>query len=178
MYKLLIIIALIVVGRLFSEVARLLSSPKRNRTRTGKSAQCKVRGKVKVGEVEPGDLWQTLGELLKPAAEPAKPQRRKQTKRTKRTKQMPPTPPVVDEGETAMTPVSTDTTLRMSDYHSTLKPSEYILRRRQDEMEHLSHSAANAPEGCLGSKLFDTEDRSRTLRDAILRAEILRRRRV
>ena len=179
MHKLLIIIALIVVGRLFSEVARLLSSPKRNRTRTGKSAQSKVRGKVKVGEAEPGDLWQTLSELLEPAAEPAKPQRRKQAKRTKQTKQTPPTPPVVDEMRgPVMTPASSDTTMRMREYHSTLKPSEYILRRRQDEMEHLSRSAANALEGCLGSKLFDTDDRSRTLRDAILRAEILRRRRV
>ncbi len=171
MHKLLIIIALIVVGRLFS-------SPKRDRTRTGKPTRGKIRGeaeKVKEGEEEPGDLWQTLSELLNPAAEPAKPQRRK---RTKKARQMPPAPPVVEEGEAAMTPASTDTTLRMKDYHSTLKPSEYILRRRQDEMEHLSHSAANAPEGCLGSKLFDTDDRSRTLRDAILRAEILRRRKV
>ena len=174
MHKLLIIIALIVVGRLFSEVARLLSSPKRNRTRTGKSAQSKVRGKVKVGEAEPGDLWQTLSELLEPAVEPAKPQRRKQAKRIK---QMPPTSPVVDEMRgPVMTPASSDTTIRMRDYHSTLRPSEYILRRRQDEMGHLSPSAANEPEGCLGSELFDTEDRSRTLRDAILRAEILRRR--
>lgn len=75
-----------------------------------------------------------------------------------------------------MTPASTDTTMRMRDYHCTLRPSEYILRRRQDEMEHLSHSVANEPEECLGSELFDTEDRSQTLRDAILRAEILRRR--
>jgi len=167
MYKLLIIIALIVVSRLFS-------SPKRNRTGTGMPAQSKVRGKVRGGKgVEPGDLRQMLSELLKPAATPAKPQRRK------RTKQMHPAPPVVDEmSGPAMTPTSTDTTMRMRDYHSTLKPSEYILRRRLDEMEQLSHSAANAPEGCLGSELFDTEDRSRTLRDAILRAEILRRRRV
>ena len=167
MYKLLIIIALIVVGRLFS-------SPKRNRTGTGMPAQSKVRGKVRGGKgVEPGDLRQTLSELLKPAAAPEKPRRKKRIKR------MPPVPPVVDEmSGPAMTPTSTDTTMRMRDYHSTLKPSEYILRRRLDEMEQLSRSAANAPEGCLGSELFDTEDRSRTLRDAILRAEILRRRRV
>ncbi len=176
MHKLLIIIALIVVGRLFSEAGRLLSSPKRDRTRTGKPTRGKIRGEAEKGkDVEPGDLWQTLSELLNPAAEPAKPQRRK---RTKKARQMPPAPPVVEEGEAAMTPASTDTTLRMKDYHSTLKPSEYILRRRQDEMEHLSQSAANAPEGCLGSELFDTEDRNRTLRNAILRAEILRRRRV
>ena len=166
MYKLLIIIAFIVVSK-------LLSSPTRHQRG---SAQVKVKEKAKEGKaVEPGDLWQTLSELLNPAAEPAKPQRRK---RTKKARQMPPAPPVVEEGEAAMTPASTDTTLRMKDYHSTLKPSEYILRRRQDEMEHLSHAAANAPEGCLGSKLFDTDDRSRTLRDAILRAEILRRCRV
>lgn len=170
MYKLLIIIALIVVSKLFS-------SPKHNRTGTGMPAQSKVRGKVRGGKgVEPGGLWQTLSELLKPAAAPEKPRRKK---RIKRIKQMPPVPPVVDEmSGPAMTPTSTDTTMRMRDYHSTLKPSEYILRRRLDEMEQLSHSAANAPEGCLGSELFDTEDRSRTLRDAILRAEILRRRRV
>ena len=75
-----------------------------------------------------------------------------------------------------MTPRSTDTTMRMRDYHSTLRPSDYILRRRQDEMEHLSHSAVSESEESLGSSLFDTEDRSRTLREAILRAEILRRR--
>ena len=174
MHKLLIIIALIVVGRLFSEAGRLLSSPKRDRTRTGKPTRGKIRGEAEKGkEVEPGDLRQMLSELLKPVATPAKPQRRK------RTKQRHPAPPVVDEmSGPAMTPTSTDTTMRMRDYHSTLKPSEYILRRRLDEMEQLSHSAANAPEGCLGSELFDTEDRSRTLRDAILRAEILRRRRV
>lgn len=175
MYKLLIIIALIVVGRLFSEAGRLLSSPKHDRTRTGKPTRGKIRCEAEKGkEVEPGDLRRALSELLKPAAEPEKPQRRK---RTKRTKQMPPVPTVVDEMRgPAMTPASTDTTMRMRDYHSTLRPSEYILRRRQDEMVHLSHSAANEPEGCLGSELFDTEDRSRTLRDAILRAEILRRR--
>ena len=174
MHKLLIIIALIVVGRLFSEAGRLLSSPKRDRTRTGKPTRGKIRGEAEKGkEVEPGDLRRALSELLKPAAEPGKPQRRK------RTKQMPPVPTVVDEMRgPAMTPASTDTTMRMRDYHSTLRPSEYILRRRQDEMVHLSHSAANEPVGCLGSKLFDTEDRSRTLRDAILRAEILRRRKV
>ena len=167
MYKLLIIIAFIVVSK-------LLTSLSHDRTKTGKPTHGKVRGEVKEGkEVEPGDLRQALSELLKPAAAPAKPQRRK------RTKQRPPAPPVVDEVRgPAMTPVSTDTTIRMRDYHSTLKPSEYILRRHQDEVEHLSHSATNAPEGCLGSELFDTEDRSRTLRDAILRAEILRRRRV
>ena len=175
MYKLLIIIALIVVGRLFSSVSRLLSSPKRNRTGTGMPAQSKVRGKVRGGKgVEPGDLRQMLSELLKPAVAPEKPRRKK---RIKRIKQMPPVPPVVDEmSGPAMTPASTDTTMRMRDYHSTLRPSEYILRRRQDEMEHLSHSVANEPEECLGSELFDTEDRSQTLRDAILRAEILRRR--
>lgn len=173
MYKLLIIVALLVVGRLFSEAGKLLSSPKRDRARTGKPTRGKMRGEDKGGEEEPGDLRQVLSELLKPAAEPEKPQRRK------RAKQMPPVPQVVDEmREPAMTPASTDTTMRMRDYHSTLKPSEYILRRRQDEMKHLSHSAANEPEGCLGSELFDTEDRSRTLRDAILRAEILRRREV
>lgn len=172
MHNLLIIIALIVVGRLFSEAGRLLSSPKRDRTRTGKPTRGKIRCEAEKGkEVEPGDLRRALSELLKPAAEPEKPQRRK------RTKQMPPVPTVVDEMRgPAMTPASTDTTMRMRDYHSTLRPSEYILRRRQDEMVHLSHSAANEPEGCLGSELFDTEDRSRTLRDAILRAEILRRR--
>lgn len=177
MHKLLIIIALIVVGRLFSEAGRLLSSPKRDRTRTGKPTRGKIRGEAEKGkEVEPGDLRRALSELLMPAAEPAKPQRRKRTKQTKQTPQV---PPVVDEMRgPAMTPASTDTTMRMRDYHSTLRPSEYILRRRQDEMVHLSHSVANEPEGCLGSKLFDTEDRSRTLRDAILRAEILRRRKV
>lgn len=172
MHKLLIIIALIVVGRLFSEAGRLLSSPKRDRTRTGKPTRGKIRGEAEKGkEVEPGDLRRALSELLKPAVEPEKPHRRK------RTKQMPPVPQVVDEMRgPAMTPASTDTTMRMRDYHSTLRPSEYILQRRQDEMEHLSHSVANEPEECLGSKLFDTEDRSQTLRDAILRAEILRRR--
>ena len=165
MYKLLIIIAFIVVSK-------LLSSPKRDRTRMVKPTQEKLRGKAGEGKkVESGGLWQTLSELLKPAAAPAKPHRRKGTK------QMPPVPTVVDEMRgPAMTPASTDTTMRMRDYHSTLRPSEYILRRRQDEMEHLSHSVANEPEECLGSELFDTEDRSRTLRDAILRAEILRRR--
>ena len=165
MYKLLIIIAFIVVSK-------LLSSPKRDRTRMVKPTQEKLRGKAGEGKkVESGGLWQTLSELLKPAAAPAKPHRRKGTK------QMPPVPTVVDEMRgPAMTPASTDTTMRMRDYHSTLRPSEYILQRRQDEMEHLSHSAANEPEGCLGSELFDTEDRSLTLRDAILRAEILRRR--
>lgn len=174
MHKLLIIIALIVVGRLFSEAGRLLSSPKRDRTRTGKPTRGKIRGEAEKGkEVEPGDLRRALSELLKPAAAPAKPHRRK------RTKQMPPVPTVVDEMRgPAMTPASTDTTMRMRDYHSTLRPSEYILQRRQDEMEHLSRSVANEPEGCLGSELFNTEDRSRTLRDAILRAEILRRREV
>ena len=165
MYKLLIIIAFIVVSK-------LLSSPKRDRTRTGKPTQEKLRGEAEKGkEVESGGLWQTLSELLKPAAAPAKPHRRKGTKK------MPPVPTVVDEMRgPAMTPASTDTTMRMRDYHSTLRPSEYILQRRQDEMEHLSHSVANEPEECLGSKLFDTEDRSQTLRDAILRAEILGRR--
>lgn len=165
MYKLLIIIAFIVVSK-------LLSSPKRDRTRMVKPTQEKLRGKAGEGKkVESGGLWQTLSELLKPAAAPAKPHRRKGTK------QMPPVPTVVDEMRgPAMTPASTDTTMRMRDYHSTLRPSEYILQRRQDEMEHLSHSAANEPEECLGSELFDTEDRSLTLRDAILRAEILRRR--
>lgn len=165
MYKLLIIIAFIVVSK-------LLSSPKRDRTRMVKPTQEKLRGKAGEGKkVESGGLWQTLSELLKPAAAPAKPHRRKGTK------QMPPVPTVVDEMRgPAMTPASTDTTMRMRDYHSALRPSEYILQRRQDEMEHLSHSAANEPEGCLGSELFDTEDRSLTLRDAILRAEILRRR--
>lgn len=172
MHKLLIIIALIVVGRLFSEAGRLLSSPKHDRTRTGKPTRGKIRGEAEKGkEVEPGDLRRALSELLKPAVEPEKPQRRK------RTKQMPPVPTVVDEmRRPAMTPASTDTTMRMRDYHSTLRPSDYILRRRQDEMEHLSHSAVSESEESLGSSLFDTEDRSRTLREAILRAEILRRR--
>ena len=164
MYKLLIIIALVVV-------TKRLSSPTRKRKKPRKSARAKVReGK----EVEPGDLLQTLSALLKSVATPetpAKPQGRK------RAKQMPPVPPVVDEGRKAsMTPVSTDTTMRMRDYHSTLRPSDYILRRGQDEMEHLSRSVVSEPEESLGSRLFDTEDRSRTLREAILRAEILRRR--
>ena len=167
MYKLLIIIAFIVVGK-------LLFSPTHDRTKSSKLSRAKVKRKAKEGkELEPGDLRQMLSELLEPAATPAKPQRRK------RTKQMPPAPPVVDEMRgPAMTPASSDTTMRMRDYHSTLRPSEYILRRRQDEMEHLSHPAANESVGCLGSELFDTEDRSGTLRDAILRAEILRRRSV
>lgn len=162
MYKLLIIIALVVV-------TKRLSSPTRKRKKPRKSAWVR-EGK----EVEPGDLLQTLSALLKSVATPetpAKPQRRK------RAKQMPPVPPVMDEGRKAsMTPVSTDTTMRMRDYHSTLRPSDYILRRGQDEMVPLSRSVVSEPEESLGSRLFDTEDRSRTLRAAILRAEILRRR--
>ena len=119
-----------------------------------------------------GEIKQELRELLWSSSKRAMARGRLQRER-------PPRPKSVSSVQSVeMTPTSTDTTLRMREYHSTLKPSEYILRRRQDEMEHLSHSVANAPEGCLGSKLFDTEDRSRTLRDAILRAEILRRRRV
>ena len=122
-------------------------------------------------EVTWGEIKQELRELLGSSSKRAKARGRLQRERKRRPR---PVPSVRSVEE--MTPRSTDTTMRMRDYHSKLKPSEYILRRSQDEMKHLSQQASNAPEGCLGSELFDTEDRSRTLRDAILRAEILRRR--
>lgn len=118
-----------------------------------------------------GEIKQELRGLLGSSSKRAKARGRLQRERKRRPK---PVPSVRSVEE--MTPRSTDTTMRMRDYHSTLRPSDYILRRRQDEMEHLSHSAVSESEESLGSSLFDTEDRSRTLREAILRAEILRRR--
>ena len=117
-----------------------------------------------------GEIKQELRELLGSSSKRAKARGRLQRERKRRPRPV----PAVQSAE--MTPRSTDTTMRMRDYHSTLRPSDYILRRRQDEMEHLSHSAVSESEESLGSSLFDTEDRSRTLREAILRAEILRRR--
>lgn len=117
-----------------------------------------------------GEIKQELRELLGSSPERAKARGRLHRESKRRPK------PVPSAHSVEMTPPSTDTTMRMRDYHSTLRPSDYILRRRQDEMEHLSHSAVSESEESLGSNLFDTEDRSRTLREAILRAEILRRR--
>ena len=118
-----------------------------------------------------GEIKQELRGLLGSSSKRARARGRLQRERKRRPR---PVPSVRSVEE--MTPPSTDTTMRMRDYHSTLRPSDYILRRRQDEMEHLSHSAVSESEESLGSSLFDTEDRSRTLREAILRAEILRRR--
>lgn len=117
-----------------------------------------------------GEIKQELRELLGSSSKRAKARGRLQRERKPRPKPV----PAVQSAE--MIPRSTDTTMRMRDYHSTLRPSDYILRRRQDEMEHLSHSVVSESEESLGSNLFDTEDRSRTLCEAILRAEILRRR--
>ena len=117
-----------------------------------------------------GEIKQELKELLGSSSKRAKARGRLHRESKRRPK------PVPSAHSVEMTPPSTDTTMRMRDYHSTLRPSDYILRRRQDEMEHLSHSAVSESEESLGSNLFDTEDRSRTLREAILRAEILRRR--
>lgn len=117
-----------------------------------------------------GEIKQELRELLGSSPERAKARGRLHRESKRRPK------PVPSAHSVEMTPPSTDTTMRMRDYHSTLRPSDYILRRRQDEMGHLSHSAVSESEESLGSNLFDTEDRSRTLREAILRAEILRRR--
>lgn len=122
------------------------------------------------GGVTWGEIKQELRELLGSSPERAKARGRLHRESKRRPK------PVPSAHSVEMTPPSTDTTMRMRDYHSTLRPSDYILRRRQDEMEHLSHSAVSESEESLGSNLFDTEDRSRTLREAILRAEILRRR--
>ena len=122
------------------------------------------------GGVTWGEIKQELRELLGSSPERAKARGRLHRESKRRPK------PVPSAHSVEMTPPSTDTTMRMRDYHSTLRPSDYILRRRQDEMEHLSHSAVSESEESLGSSLFDTEDRSRTLREAILRAEILRRR--
>lgn len=117
-----------------------------------------------------GEIKQELKELLGSSSKRAKARGRLHRESKRRPKLVP------SAHSVEMTPPSTDTTMRMRDYHSTLRPSDYILRRRQDEMEHLSHSAVSESEESLGSNLFDTEDRSRTLREAILRAEILRRR--
>ena len=117
-----------------------------------------------------GEMKQGLKELLGSSSKRAKARGRLQRERKPRPKPM----PAVQSVE--MTPRSTDTTMRMRDYHSTLRPSDYILRRQQDETERLTRSVVSEPEESLGSSLFDTEDRSRTLREAILRAEILRRR--
>lgn len=118
-----------------------------------------------------GEIKQELRELLGSSSKRAKARGRLQRERKHRPKPV----PLVRSVE-EMTPPSTDTTMRMRDYHSTLRPSDYILRRHENEMEHLSHATLGKSEESLGSSLFDTEDRSRTLREAILRAEILRRR--
>ena len=117
-----------------------------------------------------GEIKQELKELLGSSSKRAKARGRLQRERKPRPK------PVPAVQSVDMTPRSTDTTMRMRDYHSTLRPSDYILRRRQDETERLTRSAVSETEESLGSSLFDTEDRNRTLREAILRAEILRRR--
>lgn len=117
-----------------------------------------------------GEIKQELRGLLGSSSKRAKARGRLQRERKRRPKPV----PAVQSAE--MTPRSTDTTMRMRDYHSTLRPSDYILRRQQDETERLTRSVVSEPEESLGSSLFDTEDRSRTLREAILRAEILRRR--
>ena len=118
-----------------------------------------------------GEIGQELRELLGSSPKRAKARGRLNRERKRRPKPVP-TVRSVEE----MTPRSTDTTMRMRDYHSTLRPSDYILRRQQDEKVRLSRSAVSESEESLGSNLFDTEDRSRTLREAILRAEILKRR--
>ncbi len=117
-----------------------------------------------------GEIKQELKELLGSSSKRAKARGRLQRERKPRPKPV----PAVQSAE--MIPRSTDTTMRMRDYHSTLRPSDYILRRQQDETERLTRSVVSEPEESLGSSLFDTEDRSRTLHEAILRAEILRRR--
>lgn len=118
-----------------------------------------------------GEIKQELKELIGSSSKRAKARGRLQRERKRRPKPVPSMRSVEE-----MTPRSTDTTMRMRDYHSTLRPSDYILRRQQDETERLTRSVVSEPEESLGSSLFDTEDRSRTLREAILRAEILRRR--
>ena len=117
-----------------------------------------------------GEIKQELRELLGSSSKRAKARGQLQRERKPRPKLV----PTVRSVE--MAPTSTDTTMRMRDYHSTLRPSDYILRRQQDEKVRLSHSAVGESEESFGSSLFDTEDRSRTLREAILRAEILKRR--
>ena len=117
-----------------------------------------------------GEIKQELRELLGSSSKRAKARGRLHRESKRRPK------PVPSARSVEMTPPSTDTTMRMRDYHSTLRPSDYILRRHENEMEHLSHATLGKSEESLGSSLFDTEDRSRTLREAILRAEILRRR--
>lgn len=117
-----------------------------------------------------GEIKQELRELLGSSSKRAKARGQLQRERKRRPK------PVPTVRTVEMDPTSTDTTMRMRDYHSTLRPSDYILRRQQDEKVRLSRSAVSESEESLGSSLFDTEDRSRTLREAILRAEILKRR--
>lgn len=117
-----------------------------------------------------GEIKQELRELLGSSPERTKARGRLHRESKRRPK------PVPSARSVEMTPPSTDTTMRMRDYHSTLRPSDYILRRHENEMEHLSHATLGKSEESLGSSLFDTEDRSSTLREAILRAEILRRR--
>lgn len=121
-----------------------------------------------------GEIKQELRELLGSSSKRAKARGQLQRERKPRPKLRP--KPVSAVQSVDMTPRSTDTTMRMRDYHSTLRPSDYILRRQQDETERLSHPVISETDESLGSSLFDTEDRSRTLREAILRAEILRRR--
>lgn len=124
-------------------------------------------------EKEPtwGEIWSELKKAFREETTPAIEKGRRRRKKQRKTP--PPTP------APSMAPPSTDTTVSMRHYHSTLRPSEYILRRKQEELSRLSTPHRSAMESdSLGRRLFDgdVEERRETIRDALLRAEILRSR--
>lgn len=92
------------------------------------------------------------------------------------------TPPAVEAGRRHArpreVPPSADTAVPMGDYRSDLRPSAYILRRRRESAGQVTLLADDRerPAGdSLGRRLFPAGEKGReTLRDAILRAEILR----
>lgn len=124
-------------------------------------------------EKEPtwGEIWSELKRAFREETTPAIEKGRRRRDERPKTPTPPPTP--------TMIPPSTDTTVSMRHYHSTLRPSEYILRRKQEEQSRLRpRTRAKREEESLGRRLFegDVEERRETLRDALLRAEILRSR--
>lgn len=119
-----------------------------------------------------GEIW---AELKRAFGEETTPAIEKGRRRRKAGRKTPPPSPI----PTKMTPPSTDTTVSMRHYHSSLRPSEYILRRKQEELSRLSAPRRSAMESdSLGRRLFEgeEEEQRQTLRDALLRAEILRSR--
>lgn len=94
-----------------------------------------------------------------------------------RSAALPMTPPPAPETPSLQRELlSTDTAISMRHYHSTLRPSDYILRRKAETRTHSVRPAVTTHSGpSRGYRLLHTDDPEKTLREAIILTEILQR---